>query len=214
MELTAATAARSIRAPDFTFSPQREDELDLIRTWLARPHVRRWYNDVPGETYPDDTIANHQSAMRGEDPTDYWLIRLDGRPIGEIQSYLIGDHPDYAAQLALGRSAFGIDLFIGEPELIGKGHGPALIRVFLRDVGFPRYKVEVCVIGPARGNASAIRAYEKAGFHFLKTYLEPDTREPEHHLMELTRADFDAGEVQSNQVRRRVGSGMMRGMRR
>jgi hypothetical protein len=23
-------------------------------------------------------------------------------------------------------------------------------------------------------------------------YLEPDTREPEHYLMELTRADFDA----------------------
>jgi RimJ/RimL family protein N-acetyltransferase len=112
-----------------------------------------------------------------------------------IQSYVVDDDPDYAAQVALGRAAIGIDLFIGEPELIGRGHGPALIRAFLRDVAFPRYGVDLCVIGPTRSNAAAIRAYEKAGFRFLKIYLEPDSREPEHCLMELTRTRFDAGEM-------------------
>ena len=100
-----------------------------------------------------------------------------------------------AAMVALGRPALGIDLFIGEPELIGRGHGPALIRAFLRDVAFPRYGVDLCVIGPTRSNAGAIRAYEKAGFRFLKNYLEPDSREREHYLMELTRAELDAGEL-------------------
>jgi RimJ/RimL family protein N-acetyltransferase len=154
--------------------------------------VRRWYDDVAGQTYPDDTIAEHRMAMRGDDPTDYFIVELDGRPIGLIQSYRIDDHPDYAAMVALDRPALGIDLFIGEEELIGRGHGPALIRAFLRDVAFPRYGVDVCVIGPTRSNASAIRAYEKAGFRFLKMYLEPESREPEHYLMELTRADLDA----------------------
>ena len=154
--------------------------------------MRRWYDDTLGETYPEDTIADHRLAMRGEDPTDYFVIELDGRPIGQIQSYLIDDEPEYAAMLELGRPAFGIDLFIGEPELIGHGHGPALIRAFLRDVGFSRYGVDLCVIGPATGNVAAIRAYEKAGFRFLKTYLEPDAHEPEHYLMELSRADLDA----------------------
>jgi len=37
---------------------------------------------------------------RGEDPTDYFVIGLDGRPIGEIQSYRIDDGPDYAAMVA------------------------------------------------------------------------------------------------------------------
>jgi aminoglycoside 6'-N-acetyltransferase len=157
--------------------------------------VRRWYDDVAGDTYPDDTIAEYRLAMRGEDPTDYFVVELDGRPIGEIQSYRIDDHPDYAAELALGRPAIGIDLFIGEPELIGHGNGPVLIRAFLRDVGFPRYGVDLCVIGPATRNVAAIRAYEKAGFRFLKNYLEPETREPPHYLMELSRAEFDAGEM-------------------
>ena len=184
-----------LTAPVFTFSPMREEDLALVRTWLLRPHVRRWYDDVPTQRYPEDTIAEHRLAMRGEDPTDYFVIELDGSPIGQIQSYRVDDHPDYAAQLALGCPAMGIDLFIGEPDLIGRGHGPALIRAFLRDVGFPRYGVPLCVIGPTRSNLAAIRAYEKAGFRLLKTYLEPDTREPEHYLMQLARAELDAGEL-------------------
>jgi aminoglycoside 6'-N-acetyltransferase len=157
--------------------------------------VRRWYDDVPAETYPDEAIADRRRALRGEDPTDYFVIALDGRPIGDIQSYLIDDDPEYAAMVALGRPAFGIDLFIGEPELIGRGHGPALIRAFLRDIGFARYDVDLCVIGPTRGNVAAIRAYEKAGFRFLKNYLEPDSREPEHYLLGLTRAELDASQM-------------------
>jgi len=156
--------------------------------------VRRWYDDVPGESYPDDSIADDREAIAGKDPTDLYLIRLDGRPVGQLQCYRVDDHPEYASQLALGGPAIGIDLFIGEPDLIGRGHGPALIRAFLRDA-FPRYGVDVCVIGPARSNHAAIRAYEKAGFRFLKMYLEPDTREPEHYLMRLTRTELGAGEV-------------------
>jgi len=192
---TTSAAVAGTSAPAFTFRPLRDEDLGLVRAWLLRPHVRRWYDDVAGETYPDDTIADYGLAMHGEDPTDYFVVELDGRPIGQIQSYLIDDEPEYAAMLELGRPAFGIDLFIGEPELIGRGHGPALIRAFLRDVGFSRYGVDLCVIGPATSNVAAIRAYEKAGFRFLKNYLEPETREPPHYLMELSRAEFDAREM-------------------
>lgn len=163
-----------------------------MRAWLLRPHVKRWFDDVAAAAYPDDTISEYRTAIRGEDPTDLYVIRLEGRPIGVLQSYRIDDHPEYAAQLALDRPAVGIDLFIGEPELVGRGHGPALIRAFLRDIAFPHYAVDLCVIGPTISNVAAIRAYEKAGFRFLKTYLEPDSREQEHYLMELTRADLDA----------------------
>jgi RimJ/RimL family protein N-acetyltransferase len=176
----------------YTFTPLREHDLEQVRTWLLLPHVRAWYDDVGTATYPEDAIAERRLAISGEDPTDHFLIRLDGRPIGDIQSYRVDDHPEYAAQIAIGRPAVGIDLFIGEVDLIGRGHGPALIRAFLRDVAFPRYGVDLCVIGPTRSNTAAIRAYEKAGFRFLKTYLEPEALEPEHYLMELGRAELDA----------------------
>ena len=55
--------------------------------------------------------------------------------------------------------------------------------------------MDLCVIGPTRSNIAAIRAYEKAGFRFLKNYLEPESREPKHYLMQLTRAGLDADQV-------------------
>ena len=137
--------------------------------------------------YPDAVIDNYRAAIRGEDPSYHHLAHLGGRPIGLFQHYRIGDDPDYASALALAEDAIGVDLFIGEPDIIGKGHGPALLRAYLRDVAFPFHGLEVCVIGPSASNTSAIRAYEKAGFTFLRVARVPDEPEPEH-LMRLLRS--------------------------
>ncbi len=56
----------------------------------------------------------------------------------------------------------GLDQFIGEPDMLDRGHGSAFIRVFAERLlanGTPRV-----VIDPDPTNARAIRAYEKAGF--------------------------------------------------
>lgn len=170
----------------YAFPPLRESDLDLARRWLREPHVARWFHDDPEETdYPEGTIRDWVEAMRGDDPTDMHLIELDGRPIGVIQAYRVDDHPEYAAQLGvLPAPAFGIDLFIGDAELIGHGHGPALIRAFVATAA-RRYALGYCVIGPSKTNVAAIRAYEKAGFRFLKEYREDDVFEPEHILLDL-----------------------------
>lgn len=108
-----------------------------------------------------------------------------------LQHYRIGDDPEYAEALALGEDAVGVDLFIGEADLVGRGHGPAMIRQFLRDVAFPFHGVEVCVIGPSVKNAAAIRAYEKAGFRPLRTVQIPGEPDPEF-LMRATAAELNS----------------------
>jgi RimJ/RimL family protein N-acetyltransferase len=166
-----------------------EGDVDLARRWLLLPHVRRWWNDDPEEhDYPEGTLAEWLTAIRGEDPTDMFVIALDGRPIGVIQSYRVRDYPDYVTELGdLAAPAVSIDLFIGEPDLIGKGHGPALLREFL-PFAFERYKLDYCVIGPSKSNVAAIRSYEKVGFRYLKEYREEDTVEPEHILLDIKRS--------------------------
>ena len=106
-----------------------------------------------------------------------------------FQHYRIGDHGEYADALALGEDAVGVDLFIGEPDLIGRGHGSALLRAFLCDVAFPFHGIDVCVIGPSVTNSAAIRAYEKVGFRPLRVAQVPGEPDPEY-LMRLTRADL------------------------
>jgi aminoglycoside 6'-N-acetyltransferase len=165
--------------------------MPLARRWLLEPHVRRWWNDDPSEhDYPEGTVADWLTAVNGTDPTDMFLIRMDGTPIGVMQSYRVDSYPDYVEELGeLPEPAFSLDLFIGEPTLIGKGIGPDLLRAFLR-IAFAKYGLDYCVIGPSRSNVAAIRAYEKVGFRYLKDYREEDTSDPEHMLLDLRRSEL------------------------
>lgn len=173
--------------PEYDFPALAEADLRLVRRWLLEPHVSRWWADPPRDTYPDDELDKYRARINGgSDPTEIFFIRHRRRPIGFIQCYRIGDDDTYAEALALEAPAVGIDLFIGEPAEIGKGHGPKVIRAFLRDVVFAMYDVDDCVIGPSVKNTSAIRAYEKAGFRFFKDARVPDEPDPEH-LMRIRR---------------------------
>ena len=184
-------ASTSPSTPSYSFAPLREGDLALVRRWLLEPHVRRWWDDGVQLPYPDAVIEGYRAALRGEDPTYHHIALLDGVPAGMFQHYRIGDSPEYAAALGLDEEAVGVDLFIGEAELVGRGHGPAMLRAFLRDVAFPFHRIDVCVIGPSVKNMAAIRAYEKAGFRPLRVAQVPDEPDPEY-LMRLTRSQLDS----------------------
>lgn len=160
-----------------------------MRRWLLEPHVKRWWDDGVKTPYPDAEIADYREAIQGKDTTYRYLAAIDDRPVGMLQHYRIGDSPEYADALALGEDAVGIDLFIGEAGLLGRGHGPAMLRQFLRDVAFPFHRMDVCVIGPSVKNAAAIRAYEKVGFRALKQVRVPGETDPEF-LMRITAAEL------------------------
>jgi aminoglycoside 6'-N-acetyltransferase len=175
----------------YGFAPLREDDLNLVRRWLLEPHVKRWWDDGVKLPYPDAEIEDYREAIRGKDPTYHYLAHIDGRAAGMFQHYRIGDSPEYAEALALGEDAIGVDLFIGEADLVGRGHGPAMLRQFLREVAFPFHGMDVCVIGPSVPNAAAIRAYEKAGFRALKEVRVPGEPDAEY-LMRLTSAELNS----------------------
>jgi aminoglycoside 6'-N-acetyltransferase len=171
----------------YAFEPLREDHLVLVRRWLLEPHVKRWWDDGTKTPYPDAEIADYREAIEGRDPTYRYITLIDQRPAGLIQHYRIAD--EYAEALDLGEEAIGVDLFIGEAELLGRGHGPAMLRRFLPELAFPFHGIDVCVIGPSVKNTAAIRAYEKAGFRPLKLVSVPGEPDPEF-LMRLTAADL------------------------
>jgi len=174
----------------YTFDALREDHLGMVRRWLLEPHVSRWWDDGAHDPYPDGVLDHYRKAIRGEDATDHHIIEIDGRPSGLIQSYRIDDDLEYARALALGEAAIGVDLFIGAPALVGRGHGAALLRRYLLDVAFPKLGLDVCVIGPSVTNVAAIRAYEKAGFTRLREAVVPGEKDPEL-LMRVTRNEIE-----------------------
>jgi RimJ/RimL family protein N-acetyltransferase len=159
------------------------DDLRLLHEWLQREHVRRWWDEYP--TY-EDVVEHYLPAIDGRKPTDLYLILLDDRPIGFIRRYLASDHPEYAARVAVGSGVAGVDLFVAEEELTGKGLGTEVLRSFARDVVFANTEVTACIADPDVRNAASLRAFEKAGFRRVGEFFEPSDGEM-HALVRLER---------------------------
>jgi aminoglycoside 6'-N-acetyltransferase len=145
----------------YRFVPVEPRHLNMISEWLAQPHVAQWWNNDPEKEMAD--IADHMDSVSVEP----FIIMLGDEAIGYLQAYdphLEDDHP-YQDQPT---GTMGIDLLIGEADLIGQGHGPRLIDEFvslLFEEGVPRV-----ITDPDPANEHAIKAYRKAGF------VEFDTR--------------------------------------
>jgi Acetyltransferase (GNAT) domain len=71
-----------------TFEPLLPEHLPLLRDWLGREHVRRWWRD------PEESLGHAEDALSERDATEYFLIVPHGRPVGTIQTYLVAGHPE------------------------------------------------------------------------------------------------------------------------
>jgi aminoglycoside 6'-N-acetyltransferase len=85
------------------FRPLEARDLALLRVWLEREHVARWWRE------PIERELAHELVGR-------FLIVVDARPVGLIQTY-DGE----------------VDLLIGEEELTGLGLGAEILSRFVEE---------------------------------------------------------------------------------
>ncbi|MBZ9961846.1 MULTISPECIES: GNAT family N-acetyltransferase [unclassified Mesorhizobium] len=169
----------------YDFRPVTAKDLPMIAGWLAEPHVAQWWNDPETEIAE---IRDHIDSISVEP----LIVELDGTPIAYLQSYdphLEEDHP-YADQPF---GTLGIDLSIGRPELVGIGHGSAMVRQFVEQLfeeGVPRV-----IIDPDPSNGRAIRAYEKAGFRAID---RRQSRYGDVVLMAIDAHEAQAGDTEAD----------------
>ena len=139
----------------YTFTRVTPQDLPMIRAWLEQAHVRRWWGD------PAEQIALIAGDI--DEPTmGCYLAAFEGRPFAYAQWWLT--HP-YSVYLDQPPGTRGMDPFIGLPEMVGKGLGPAFIGAFAR--GLLADSASRVIIDPDPSNQQAIRAYTKAGFRPL-----------------------------------------------
>jgi RimJ/RimL family protein N-acetyltransferase len=147
------------------------DDLRLLHEWLQRPHVRRWWGER--ESF-EDVVAHYLPAVEGREPTDHYIVVLDGRPIGMLQTYLAVDYPEHAKLMRISDAATaGVDILIGEPELTGLGLGTEILRRFVSEVVFARPETTSCIADPDVANVASVRAFKKAGFRVVRDFLDP-----------------------------------------
>lgn len=152
------------------FRPLRLDDLPLLERWLSMPHVDAWWHeplDLAG------VRAKYVPGIEGTEPIHVFVIGHGARPIGWIQWYRWADYPEHAALLGAGPESAGIDLAIGEAELIGVGVGSRAIRAFVDSIVFADPAITACVTDPDVRNDRSCRAFEKAGFTTVGTVQLP-----------------------------------------
>lgn len=152
--------------------PLAPDDAPLLLRWLTDPRVLEYW-EGPHEVFTPERIR--EDFYDDPDPTVRCIIQYCGRDIGYLQYYPLDS--EGFAEYQYPRTelrVFGIDQFIGEPELWGKGIGRAFVRLiceFLRD----GLGAQAVVLDPHADNLRAIRCYEACGFRKVKML-------PEHEL--------------------------------
>jgi RimJ/RimL family protein N-acetyltransferase len=120
------------------FKPMESHDLEMFHEWLKREHVaKNWRGVISANPY---------------------IVYHNEKPLGFIQSYNASNFPD---------GVLGIDQFIAEKKLLGKGLGSSFIKKFSDEL-LQKENVNLIISEPSSLNKPAIRAYRKAGFRRLE----------------------------------------------
>ena len=135
----------------YSFRKATLDDLDMLMGWQLNPHVREWWDS--DEPYDEADLADPRVAR--------WIVSIAERPFAFMQDYTVHGWVDHHFAY-LPKGSRGIDQYIGDPEMVGVGHGTAFISMRMQalfDEGAP-----VIATDPHPNNARAIAVYKKLGF--------------------------------------------------
>ena len=138
-------------ASRYSFRRVTLDDLALLKAWRSAPHVLEWWDAA--EPYDEEELDDPRVAR--------WIVSTAGRPFAFLQDYTVHGWEDHHFA-DLPKGARGIDQYIGDPEMVGIGHGSAFIEMrmlALFDAGAP-----VIATDPHPDNQRAIAVYRKLGF--------------------------------------------------
>jgi RimJ/RimL family protein N-acetyltransferase len=181
------------RESRITFRRLTRDDFPQMLEWLGDPDVSPWY--TAEELSPEGMEREFGEIIDGTDPVDSYIVVIDGIEAGYIQSYRLGDHPEYLTQLDLEPDNVSSDLFIGHPGYRNHGWGTPLLRAFLTQKIFGEFRATRASIMPNPNNARAIRVYERVGFKPARVLPIRDTHTgkiEDELIMLLSRDNFFA----------------------
>jgi aminoglycoside 6'-N-acetyltransferase len=129
-------------------------DLPMMADWLATPHLRQWWGDPVEELALvtedlDNPLMDQQIGLLGPCAFAY----LQSYPCHEWGAAQFHDRPE---------GSQSVDMCVGLPDMLGHGHGAAILRLYAQTL-IARGAKDV-VIDPAPDNERALRCYRRAGF--------------------------------------------------
>ena len=156
-----------------SFKKLSEQDFVLLHHWLNQPHVRIFYQPQPIDLAT--VKQKYISRVESNSSIHCFVVYLNRLPIGYIQTYLIKDTPDYAKEIATEKGAT-IDLYIGDAKWLNRGLGWLIELKFLKEIVFQIFSSDECYISHDLENIAALKASKKAGFTYIRNYIEGDRK--------------------------------------
>lgn len=164
--------------------------------WLSDPRVLIWFGgrDRPMSTM--DIKEKYEPRLAGRVPITCLIAELDGEPVGYVQYYRWRDNQVDASALGLSTldNPYGLDIFIGRPELWGAGLGGRMLRALLGHL-FDVVGARRVALSTLAHNYRAQRAYAKVGFRRVRLVPDSELHEGvsrDEWLMVIDRAGYRA----------------------
>jgi aminoglycoside 6'-N-acetyltransferase len=153
-------------------------EHERMARWRNQLHVREWWGPDDPPLTPDGARRKYGPRTRADAPATACVIEFEGRAVGYIQFYPWAAFREEAEAMGLPEveGAWGLDVFVGEPDLIDRGVGSAAVDLLCRYLFDQRLASRV-MLAAAVDNARALSAYEKAGFARTGRVLDTDTKD-------------------------------------
>ena len=144
--------------------PARIADWDLIRGWLARDDIQDWWGPLSAtEAELNMALGSAHAICR--------IIEAGPEQVGyahAVDATLWGE----SLPQDLEAGTWDLDLFIASEEHRGRGVGQTALALLKEEVFASTLAVAVCVF-PSVRNERAVRAYEKAGFHWKRIWNDP-----------------------------------------
>jgi aminoglycoside 6'-N-acetyltransferase len=153
--------------------PAGEHDWGMIRRWLARPEIVRWWG-------PKATTEAEVMLALGSRQAICRIIEADGVPVGyahALDAGLLGEPlPE-----GLAPGAWMIDLFVASPDHRGKGVGAVALSLVRDEVFATTLALEAAAL-VAVASERAVRACEDAGFRW-RAVVQDRTKGPQWLLV-------------------------------
>jgi aminoglycoside 6'-N-acetyltransferase len=152
-------------------------DYDLMVEWRNRPHVREWWDPDEPDLRFEGAVVEYRPYTDDESPSTACIIEFANRPIGYMQFYPWEPYEEEGRALDLlpNAGAWGLDMFLGEADLIGQGLGSAAVDA-LSEYLFEAQGASSVRLVAAIDNVRALHAYERAKFRRAIRVLDTDTR--------------------------------------
>lgn len=149
-----------IEKDDLLIRLMNHNDFDVMVKWLNDQKVLEFYEESPSNF--EKVKEKYGPRIEGSHYVTPCIVEYKNQSIGYIQFYEIQEAELKNYGFNSNQNIYGIDQFIGETKLWGKGIGTSMILLmlnYLRSKGASRVVLEV-----KKNNIRAIKSYKKCGF--------------------------------------------------